>query len=320
MKASSPPARIAGASRGKRHLAERRQRPGAEVVRRLLERLPHPHEARAHDERNHGRVEDDVRDQDRLEAEHRAEPTFPACDEEDQRRDPEHDLRRDERHVTSASIGTRTHGRIRGSASASSVPSTQATRAFPTAITREFRSGSVIDGSAQRLAEPARREALPAERLASAVEGIQRRRSRSARRGRRRRAQRAAAEERAYPRTAACLSRRAARRRAARSSSPRSRPSRSPSRTASRAPRELLRDQLARVERLVAAEDRGDQVLARQRDEDEQRAGDDPGQRERQRDAPEGAQRRSPRSWAASTSDQSIRSSAAYSGSTISGR
>src|SRR3954452_14109158 len=71
---------------------------------------------------------------------------------------------------------------------------------------------------------------------------------------------------------------------------------------------ELLADQVADVDGLVAAEDYRVDVFAEHRDEDEQRARHDPRRGER------------PRSCAASTSDQSIRSSAAYTGRTISGR
>ena len=47
----------------------------------------------------------------------------------------------------SASIGMRSVRRIRGSASASPLPSTHATSAFRSAIRRLFRNGSVIVGS-----------------------------------------------------------------------------------------------------------------------------------------------------------------------------
>jgi hypothetical protein len=61
----------------------------------------------------------------------------------------------------SASIGTRSQARIRGSASASIVPSTHATTALPAAISTELRSGSVIVGS--RSASPNHRVENPSQ-------------------------------------------------------------------------------------------------------------------------------------------------------------
>ena len=60
---------------------------------------------------------------------------------------------------------------MRDSASASSVPSTQATTAFTTATIRLVWSGSRDRRVAKRLAEPLRREALPVEDVPAAVEG-----------------------------------------------------------------------------------------------------------------------------------------------------
>ena len=187
----------------------------------------------------------------------------------------------------SASIGVRSHARMRGSASASIVPSTHATTAFPSAM-RTLSFSALGDlGRLERDLEPLRREALPVEDVAAAVEG-EHDDDRDRRVEEDVREDRVAAEEPTPGhRVLLLLARARARRRRAR------RQRADDHHRDRRAERpvagleELLGDEIAGVERLVAAEDHRDDVLARQRDEDEERACEDARKRERQRDPPE---------------------------------
>ena len=155
VKASIPPATMAGASRGS--VTWRKVASGGAPRSMLASSSVDAHgdEAGAHDQHDERRVEHRVADEHRHHAELEAE-----VDEEDQHGDGDHELRHHEGRGTRARRTARARaGRPASSASAAAVPNTVATSAEPTAICSERPTAEVIESSCSAAAEPLRGEA-----------------------------------------------------------------------------------------------------------------------------------------------------------------